>query len=103
MNTDPLPPIPVEQNSTHSTKALRDSERSWRELIQRREMDSIWNRLARLAQSNSNSEWDLGDKTQDLFLRLLTGRRFNTYVDEDWSDERITQDVLSVMQCQYEA
>jgi hypothetical protein len=103
MNTDPLPSLPLEQNSNLSAKTSREHERSWRELILRREVESIWNRLARLTRSQSDSEWDLGDRTQDLFLRLLSGGQFNTYVDENWSEEQITLDLISVLQCQFEA
>jgi hypothetical protein len=66
-------------------------------------MESIWHRLASLTQTHKNSEWDLGEKTQDLFLRLLSVRRFNTYIDENWSEEQINQDLLSLMQSQVES
>lgn len=61
------------------------------------DIESIWRRIACLAQSQGDDEWDTGDKTQDVFLRLLNGRRLNTYIDENWSEEQITRDLLSLM------
>jgi hypothetical protein len=100
MNTDPLPFIPYQQNSSPPSKTINEIKLSWRELILKLEMESIWHRIAGLAQSPGADEWDMGDKTQDLFLRLLTGQRFNTYIDDSWSEEQITRDLLSLMQDQ---
>ncbi|HVG18399.1 MAG TPA: hypothetical protein VNI02_05050 [Blastocatellia bacterium] len=102
MNTDPLPSITYQPNSNLSSKTIND-EMNWRELILKQDVESIWRRLAGLAQSQDDDEWSMGDKTQDVFLRLLNGRRFNTYVDENWSEEQITGELLSLIRRQAEA
>lgn len=97
MNTDPLPCIPTEQSSSPSARTLPWNDRTWRELILEHQVEFIWHRLAGLAQARSESESDIGDKTQDLFLRLLNGRRFNAYIDENWSEEDINRELMSLM------
>jgi hypothetical protein len=96
MNTDPLPSIPYQPSSSLSSKTIND-DLNWRELMLKHDVESIWRRIACLAQTRGDDEWDTGDKTQDVFLRLLNGQRFNTYIDENWSEEQITQDLLSLM------
>jgi hypothetical protein len=100
MNTDPLPFIPYPQSSSPPSKTINEIKLNWRELILKHEMESIWHRIAGLAQSQGDVESDMSDKTQDLFLRLLTEQRLNTYVDENWSEEQITRELLSLMPSQ---
>ena len=97
MNTTSLPSDLNQQNPGHSTKTLNENEPGWRELILSQDMESVWHRLAGLAQSQSSSQLDFGDKTQDVFLRLLSEQRLSTYVDENWSEAKIMGELLSLM------
>lgn len=97
MNTTSLPSTLSQQNPGLSTKPLKGDDLGWRELILSYDMESVWHRLAGLAQSQDGSQSDLGDKTQDVFLHLLSERRLSTYVDENWSEAEIMGDVLSLM------
>jgi hypothetical protein len=103
MNTDPLPSIAPQQNPGLSTKTLREHEPGLRELILGCEMDSIWRTLAGLAQSQCDSERDVCDKTQDMFLRLLSDQRFSAFVDENWSEEEIGRELMSLMRSQFDS
>lgn len=103
MNTDPLPYIPYQESPGHSTKALRENERSWRELILSHEIESIWQRLAGLTQSQGDTQLEIGDKTQEVFLRLVSEQRLNTYIDKNWSEEQIIRDILSLIERQTDA
>jgi hypothetical protein len=102
MNTDPLPSIPNQQGPGHSMKAASADELRWREMILNQEIDSIWHGLAGLVRSQGDGESDSGQdmaaKTQDVFLRLLREQRFDAYVDECWSEEQISRELLSLMQ-----
>jgi hypothetical protein len=103
MNTDPLPYIPYQESTSVPSKPVNENELNWRELILKHKMESIWHRLAGLAQSQGDGEADAGEKTQDLFLRLLSEQRFNTYVDNNWSEEQIIRDLLSMLQSRAKA
>ena len=80
-----------------STKKAHGHERSWRQLIIEEDADAIWRKLFAIIQSaNPDGGADCDQMTQELFLHLLTTGRLSLYINQEFSDEEIEQDLLSI-------
>ncbi|MEW6211231.1 MAG: hypothetical protein AB1631_22890 [Acidobacteriota bacterium] len=71
------------------------SDRSWRAIFADQDADEIWRSLSDLIQKAGPAHSD--DMTQELFLRLLATQRLAFYTEQNYSDEEIQQDLLSLL------
>lgn len=71
------------------------SGRSWRAIFADQDADEIWRSLSDLTKKADSTRSD--QTTQELFLHLLATERFNFYMEQNYSDEEIQQDLLSLL------
>jgi hypothetical protein len=71
------------------------SDRGWRAIFADEDADEIWRSLSDLTQKASSAHSDY--RTQELFLRLLATRRIAFYAEQNYSDEEIHRDLLSLL------
>lgn len=71
------------------------SGRSWRAIFADQNADEIWRSLSDLTQNLVSTRSD--QATQELFLHLLATERFNFYTEQNYSDEEIQQDLISLL------
>lgn len=74
--------------------------RGWRELLTSEDADAIWHRLSELVRSTlPESQYDISTVAQQLFLHLLTSDRLSLYIDRNYSDEQIKEDLIALCRC----
>lgn len=71
------------------------SDRSWRAIFADQNADEIWRSLSDLTEKAHSTRSD--QTTQELFLRLLATERLTFYTEQNYSDEEIQQDLLSLI------
>lgn len=78
-------------------KAPRNS-RSWRSLLLKQDAHAIWDKLAALVRNVlPGDNIDPDRLTQDLFIHLLATERFRFYLEEEYTDDQIKRDILSLI------
>ena len=83
--------------SQSSTKKAPGHEQCWRQLIIEEDANAIWRKLFALIQSsNPDSGTDCNQITQEVFLHLLTTEQLSLYINQEFSDEEIELDLLSL-------
>ncbi len=84
----------VRRASLDQVSSLK-SDRSWRAVFADQNADEIWRSLSDLTEKAGSTRSD--HVTQGLFLRLLATQRFTFYTEQNYSDEEIQQDLLSLL------
>lgn len=70
----------------------------WRAVLISQDADAIWRKLHALVRSSHSGRIsDHDHRTQELFLHLLATDRLSLYLDQEFSDEEIKRDLLSLL------
>lgn len=80
------------------TKPLPQHERDWQELLIEEDVAGIWHNLAGFVRADGSiNNLDSDCVTQELFLHLFATRRFDTYLDKQYSEAAIKADLASIL------
>jgi hypothetical protein len=99
MATRALTPVAQRRSrdNVSATKALGRG-RDWRQLLLSQDAEAVWHELSILVRTAIPDHSDGYEHlTQELFLHLLTTNRVSVYIEEDYSDSEITEDLLSIL------
>jgi hypothetical protein len=81
-----------------SRKKLSGHNQDWRKLITSQDAEAIWHAISALARSIiPGTQVNCELKSQEVFLHLFASERLTLYIDKDFSDEEITQDLLLLL------
>ncbi|HEY7543932.1 MAG TPA: hypothetical protein VID27_03575 [Blastocatellia bacterium] len=83
------------RRASQDQASLLKSDRSWRAIFANQDAEEIWRSLSDLTRRAGSACSD--QATQELFLHLLATERFTFYQEQDYSDEEIQQDLLSLL------
>jgi len=84
--------------------------RGWIDLLRSNDTEELWSKLFKLLsrhsavkllypqkELSSDSKWDIySDLTQGLFLRLLEKDRWQYYLDSNYTDDRVEQEIFRI-------
>jgi len=80
-----------------SKKQSPGHEQSWRQILIEEDADAIWRKLFTIIKSViPDGEADCDKVTQEVFLHLLATGRLSLYINQEFSDKEIEQDLLSI-------
>lgn len=81
-----------------SRKKIAGHQQDWRKLIISQDAEAIWHAISALARTiipGTSSKCEL--KSQEVFLYLFASWRLTLYIDKDFSNEEITQDLVFLL------
>ena len=90
---------PVAQRASRdffSVSHLVGPEPDLRELLVREDASAVWDRIQALIRSLDSTEY-LDQMTQDVFVCLLATDCIGAYLKEDYSEDEIVLDVMSIL------
>ena len=99
MATRALTPVARRQghDSVSAKKALGRG-RGWRQILQSQDAEEIWHELSLFVQTEFPDRAEGNEQlTQELFLHLLTSDRVSRYIEQNYSDSKITEDLVSIL------
>lgn len=89
----------VAQRTGSGLSAVMQSDeeiQNWQVLLKNNDAEEMWRRISALVSTAFSGSENVDQKTQDVFLHLLSAGRFSLYIDQRLSDEEICLDVLSI-------
>lgn len=81
-----------------SAKKAPGREIDWYSLLLKQDAEAIHKQIAEIVRTITHGNKINPDQlTQDLFLHLLSSERFRFYLDNEFTDDQIRNDILSLI------
>ena len=99
MATRALTPVAQRRSRDNvSAKKALGRGRDWRQVLLSQDAEAIWHELSILVRTAIPDHLDGYEHlTQELFLHLLTTNRVSVYIEQNYSDSEITEDLVSIL------
>lgn len=99
MATRALTPVAQRRSRDNvSAKKALGRERDWRQVLLSQDAEAIWHKLSILVRTAIPDHADGYEMlTQELFLHLLTANRVSVYIEQNYSDSEIAEDLISIL------
>ena len=92
---------PVAQRRSRDNVSARQAlgrGRDWRQVLLSQDAEAIWHELSILVRTAIPDHADGYEQlTQELFLHLLATDRASVYIEQNYSDSEIKEDLMSIL------
>ena len=99
MATRVLTPVAQRRSRVNvSARKALGRERDWRQVLLSQDAEAIWHELSVLVRTAIPDHADGYEQlTQELFLHLLTTDRVSVYIEQNYCDSEINEDLVSIL------